>query len=151
MCAGVAVCAACAAAVSGAAVTTAAPQEVPQQAEQRTIHDGVFNTEQVERGSRVWDEICAECHSTDLFGPEYMEGWAGASVGYLFEELKATMPYDNPAGLVDQDYVDVLAFIFSFNGVKPGEGEMSASAGELNEIAIAGPFQWTGQREGDRR
>ena len=132
----------CAAAVSGVVLTAAAAQ----QAEQKTINSGVFDAEQVKRGRSVFDKVCSECHPTDVFGPEYMEGWSGASVGFLYEELKATMPYDSPGSLADSEYVEVVAYLFAINGVKPGEGELSTDVSELDQIVIEGPFEWIGDR-----
>ncbi len=111
---------------------------------QKSIHDGVFTEDQVKEGRKVWENVCSECHPMDIFGPDYMIGWEGAMVGELFELIQATMPYESPGILSDKEYLDVMVFLFSLNGVKPGEEELPANATQLHEITIAGPFEWAG-------
>ena len=111
----------------------------------KTIHDGVFAAEQVEAGAEVFDDKCAECHPKNDFGPAYMAGWAGATVDNLVVQVEATMPYENPGTLGRPQYVEVLVYIFSLNGVSPGEEEMDGSSDTLNGIVIDGPFEWKGE------
>ncbi len=113
---------------------------------QKSIHDGVFTAEQAESGEEVYASICLDCHATDTFGPDYMEGWSGASVGELYEMLQATMPYESPGTLEDKQYADVLVYLFQINGVKAGETEMPSDVEQLREISITGPFEWSGTR-----
>ena len=115
------------------------------QSPQKSVQDGVFTPDQVESGKQVFDNICFECHTTDLFGPDYMVGWSGATLGEFYVELQATMPYENPGGLKDDDYADVIAYLFAINGVEPGEEELSSDPQQLEEISIDGPFTWNGR------
>ena len=111
---------------------------------QQSIHDGVFTGEQITAGEELYADVCSECHAKDTFGPDYMEGWSGASVGELFVQIQATMPYESPGSLEDKQYADVLAYIFNLNGVEAGELEMPTEAEKLREISIDGPFKWNG-------
>ena len=111
---------------------------------QKTIQEGVFTEGQVKQGEKVWEEICSQCHPMDIFGPDYMIGWEGATAGELFELLQATMPYESPGILADNEYLEVMVFLFSLNGVKHGQEELPADAPQLYEITIAGPFEWSG-------
>ncbi len=111
---------------------------------QKSIHDGVFTEDQVEAGRKVWENVCSECHPMDIFGPDYMIGWEGATAGELFELIQATMPYESPGILADKEYLDVMVFLFSLNGVRPGEEELPADATQLHEVTIACPFEWAG-------
>lgn len=112
---------------------------------QKSVHDGVFTAGQVESGKQVFEDVCFECHTTDLFGPDYMVGWSGATVGEFYVELQATMPYENPGGLKDDDYAAVIAYLFAINGVAPGEDELSSDPDQLEGISIEGPFTWNGR------
>jgi mono/diheme cytochrome c family protein len=112
---------------------------------QKSVHDGVFTASQVESGAKVFEDTCFECHTNDLFGPDYMVGWSGATVGEFYVELQATMPYENPGGLKDDDYADVIAYLFAINGVKAGEEELPSDPKQLEEISIDGPFTWNGE------
>lgn len=111
---------------------------------QKSIQEGVFTEDQVKEGQKVWEEICSQCHPLDIFGPDYMIGWEGATAGELFELLQATMPYESPGILSADEYLEVMVFLFSVNGVKHGEEELPADAPQLYEITIAGPFEWVG-------
>ena len=113
---------------------------------QKSIHDGVFTQDQVRAGEELYLDVCLECHAKDTFGPDYMEGWSGASVRELFELVQATMPYENPGSLEGKQYADVLAYLFNLNGVAAGEAELPAEVGKLREINIAGPFNWNGRQ-----
>jgi len=111
---------------------------------QKSIHDGVFTEEQVEKGRMVWEKVCSECHPMDIFGPDYMIGWEGATAGELFEQIQATMPYESPGILPANEYLEVMVFLFSLNGVKPGEEELPVDTAQLHEVTIDGPFEWAG-------
>ncbi len=113
---------------------------------QKSIHDGVFTEEQVEKGRTVWENVCSECHPMDIFGPDYMVGWEGATTGELFEQIQATMPYESPGILPANEYLEVMVFLFSLNGVKPGEEELPLDTAQLHEVTIDGPFEWAGGR-----
>ena len=114
--------------------------------QQKSVQDGVFTAGQAESGAEIFDKVCLECHTNDYFGPDYMIFWEGATVGELFEQIQATMPYENPGGLPDGDYADVIAYLMKLNGVKPGGEELADDIGPLREITITGPFEWTGDR-----
>ena len=125
-------------------VSAAAGLAAAAQSAGKTIHDGVFTEAQIERGVAVFEKTCADCHPTDVFGPAYMEGWNGASVGELIQLVQDTMPYENPGSLKPEEYVDVLTYIFSLNGVPAGETELPISTTALFEIIIDGPYEWKG-------
>ena len=112
----------------------------------KTIHDGVFTATQVEAGQEVYSSVCLECHPRDYFGPIYLMGWAGATVAELFEQIELTMPYENPGTLERRQYMEVVVYIFSLNGVSPGEEAMDDSEEALQGIVIDGPFKWRGGR-----
>ncbi len=112
---------------------------------QKSIHDGVFTEDQVKKGREVWENVCSECHPMDIFGPDYMIGWEGATAGELFELIQATMPYESPGILPAKEYLEVMVFLFSLNGVKPGGEELPVDATQLYEITIDGPFEWAGE------
>ena len=128
-------------------VSAAAGLAAAAQSAAKTIHDGVFTEAQIERGVEVFERTCSECHPTDFFGPAYMEGWNGASVGELIQLVQDTMPYENPGSLKPEEYVDVLTYIFSLNGVPAGETELPISTDALFEITIDGPYEWKGSRD----
>lgn len=111
---------------------------------QKSIHDGVFTDEQVVTGKKVFEDVCSDCHTNDIFGPDYMTAWSGATVGEFFAELQATMPYENPGTLEDEQYAAVIVYLFALNGVAAGDRELPADVAVLYDISIDGPFKWNG-------
>jgi mono/diheme cytochrome c family protein len=111
---------------------------------QRSIRDGVFTPDQVEAGKKVFEDVCTECHTNDVFGPDYMLGWSGASVAELYMLIEGTMPYESPGVLEEDQYTDVLVYLFAINGVAAGEQKMPADVDQLWDISIDGPFTWNG-------
>ena len=120
---------------AGLALAVSAPQ--------KSIRDGVFTTEQVQQGKALFEEVCGKCHTPDLFGPDYMLGWSGATVGEFFVQLQTTMPYESPGTLTDEEYAAVLVYMFAINGVGAGEQALGTVVNELYGISIEGPFKWT--------
>ena len=68
-----------------------------------------------------------------LLGEEFLEGWDGEILAELMILMVDTMPEEDPGGLSEQDYTDVLAYLLRENGYPPGD-ELTADA--LEEIVI---------------
>ena len=105
---------------------------------------GVYTSAQAKRGQAVYGEMCAKCHLDDLtggtspplVGNEFLSSWKGKSVGALFDELKMTMPFDNPGGLTPEQYGDVLAYLLSVNKYPAGDKELAHEMAPLQQINI---------------
>ncbi len=97
-----------------------------ESAEARTTAHGVYSEGQAARGEELFWNICSECHVEDDFGGPFMQSWSGASVKSLFDEIYSTMPEDNPGGLKNEQYVDVISYMFKLNGMPMGETDLSA-------------------------
>ncbi len=116
-----------------------AQQRAPDRAP-RSLRDGVYSARQVRQGARIFEDVCSECHEAEQFTDSgLIDAWTGASVAELFNFVRNSMPEDNPGGLRPGEYADVLAFIFSINGLPTGETEMSSDAELLQQILIEGP------------
>lgn len=106
----------------------------------RSLRDGVYTTEQAERGEAAFRDACAECHPTHEFPPPgYFESWEGATLDVLYELVRTTMPEDNPASLSRAEYADVFALLFSRSGWPAGETELASDAESLARIRIESP------------
>lgn len=107
----------------------------------KTIKDGVFSERQVERGEQTFLDNCEACHQPDQFvGAAYMDGWTGQSLGDFVGFIQDTMPEDNPGGLRRSQYVSVVAYFLSLNGMPTGEDNLDDSEDVLNAIMIEGPY-----------
>lgn len=105
--------------------------------------DGTFSAAQAERGRAAYRESCARCHGEDLAGAEsspalkgtaFPASWSGKSVGDLLERTRRTMPTDNPGGLEQRRYADIVAYVLSANGFRAGASEL----GGAGAAAVAG-------------
>ncbi len=107
----------------------------------RTVRDGVFSAEQVERGRRDFTSICINCHEiAEFVGPgAYFEDSDGKTVWEIFEYIWAEMPEDEPASLEPEDYAAILAYTFSVYGLPTGENDLPIDRKSLEAITIARP------------
>jgi mono/diheme cytochrome c family protein len=106
-----------------------------------------YTAAQAERGQASYQHSCAACHGSELdngdFGGPPLRGsafrshWQGGSAGALFGYVKTTMPPDNPAGLNDSTYADILAFVLQGNGYPAGAAELPGDAAALERIPLA--------------
>jgi mono/diheme cytochrome c family protein len=130
-------------AIVALAATTAARLARAQPAAQAAP---TFTAEQAERGHAIYSRNCTDCHGTTLdngeFGGPVLKGgffrqkWAAGGVGALYSFTKGLMPPDRPGGLTDQNYADVTAYILSHNGYTPGDKELPADPGALQNMGI---------------
>ena len=119
------------------AVAAGSTVETRQDTDTRSIRDGVFSAEQVTRGEEVFGQVCSSCHTPrDYTGANFMSLWSGASVFEFFDFLSFTMPEDQPGALSQQQYVDVITYIFSLNDLPTGEAEMPTDEDALTAITI---------------
>jgi len=111
----------------------------------RSVWDGVYSKEQARRGQTVYGQECAKCHSENLaggeaspplVGAEFLSRWNGKTAGDLYENIRTTMPREDPASLSTRQYADLLAYILSANEFPPGDKELDRDAAVLNEIRI---------------
>ncbi len=111
----------------------------PAEAEAAPPVGGIFTAAQAQRGRTAFDETCSECHTTSEFsGRTFQRGWGRRTVYSFFRTVRSTMPDDNPGGLEEQVYLDVVAYILSMNGHDGGPAELSPDS-PMREVRIAPP------------
>ena len=122
--------------------TAQAPAQTPQppaDAEPAAPAGGIFTDDQAQRGRTTFDEVCSECHTTSEFrGRSFQSNWGRRTVYSLFRTVRSTMPDDNPGGLDEQVYLDVVSYILSINGHDGGASELSADS-PMRDVRIAPP------------
>ncbi len=101
-----------------------------------------FTAEQAAAGQTAYNTNCARCHGFQLEGPD-APGLAGSDVmqnwdtaGGLYDFISVAMPPENPGGLGEEAYINIVAYIMSFNGAQPGDEPMVAGDG-LYDISLA--------------
>jgi mono/diheme cytochrome c family protein len=133
-----------AAGLIGAIALSVAPILAPRLAAQTA--SPTFTSEQADRGRASYQHWCQTCHGSELdngeFGGPPLKGswfnshWGQSSVGALFTYVKGLMPPDNPAGLNDTTYVDMLAFILRANGYPAGNSELPPDTNALDQMTL---------------
>jgi mono/diheme cytochrome c family protein len=109
-------------------VTTSAQQE-------KSVNDGVYTTEQAERGAATFKTTCTSCHEPARFtGDEFLSAWTGKPLHELFAQMSATMPEDNPGSLKPEQYADVVAYFLQLNGYPAGKTDLEGTADGLKAI-----------------
>lgn len=98
---------------------------------------GSFSADQVAKGELVFKATCSACHEPTFHtGENFMFSWKGRTLADYFKTVKTTMPEDNPAGLPDDDYVRVIAYIMKLNGYAPGADSLTSDTLHLKRIRI---------------
>lgn len=99
------------------------------------------------RGAALYASHCAMCHGATLAGisapplagPVFMERWGGHPVEWLYYQARVSMPPQAPGSLADEDYVDLIVYVLSENGVLEGDEEFAPLDPALGATIIGGP------------
>ena len=71
---------------------------------------------QAERGQKVYESSCGMCHAAgELVGERFVATWKDRRVYDLYALIRSTMPLDDPGGLKDGEYLDVVAYLLQAN------------------------------------
>ena len=67
---------------------------------------------QIESGRTLFEQACLECHTTGV-GPKLSREVLVAyrSAERLYDYLRFAMPYENPGGLAEREYWDIVAYL----------------------------------------
>lgn len=110
----------------------------------RSVWQGVYTAAQSERGRSVYLQSCGSCHGETLngdIGPTltgpFWSIWDGRTAADLYKSIRTTMPADAPESLKAQEYVDLIAYMFSVNKFPVGEKELSAEPETLGRVRIS--------------
>lgn len=102
-----------------------------------TIWDGVFTAAQADRGEALSRTNCFTCHGQrEWANPSLFQLWGGQPIAGMYENIRATMPYDSPGRLSRQEYADIVSYILELNGVPAGPRELPSSEEGLAAIRV---------------
>jgi mono/diheme cytochrome c family protein len=101
-----------------------------------------FLPSQAARGKEVFGQTCGTCHQTTKFiGQEFVESWNDRRVYDFYSLVRGTMPLDNPGGLKEQEYLDVVAYLLQANHhASPTVDSLRADTASLRRTKIAVRF-----------
>ncbi len=100
--------------------------------------------DQQARGKGLYNDKCAACHMADLKGSAetppltgdmFWQNWETYNANNLVEQVRATMPEDNPGGLERQQYVDIIAYVLRTNKIQ-WTGDLPSDMDALKKIII---------------
>ncbi|MGH6760957.1 MAG: c-type cytochrome [Phyllobacterium sp.] len=101
-----------------------------------------FTAGQAEAGKKVYDANCGQCHGFKLEGPE-APGLVGADImanwdtpGGLYDFISVAMPPSAPGKLGDEAYLNIIAYIMSYNGAQPGDDPLVNDEDQLAAISL---------------
>jgi mono/diheme cytochrome c family protein len=122
-------------------VAAAAAAALAQSYQTRSVRDGVFSGEQVERGRATFEWICTDCHEVGEFtdAGAYLEEMDGEAVWEIYEYVSAEMPEDDPGWLEPAEYAEVLAYLLSAYGMPAGDEELPTDRAALEAIVVERP------------
>lgn len=110
-----------------------------------SIWDGLYTTEQAERGKATFDRSCSRCHNSNLsgsdrgpalVGDDFLAGWLDGTLEALFSFIRDSMPDGNASTVNDDRKADVLAYILKNNGYPMGTTELTPDTGRLEMVQI---------------
>ena len=97
-----------------------------------------YSVAQATRGQAVFESTCATCHQPDKFiGQQFVDEWSDRRVGDFYSLVRNTMPVDNPGGLKEQEYLDVVAYLLKANHAVPGADSVSSDTTYMRQRKIA--------------
>jgi mono/diheme cytochrome c family protein len=109
----------------------------------------LFTAAQADRGQENYEHYCRACHGDhlddgDMGGPPldgayFRTRWGPTNLAALFAFTKGAMPPDDPGGLDDETYADILAYILRYNGYRPGANGFPTDPGAQAKLKLASP------------
>jgi mono/diheme cytochrome c family protein len=125
-----------AAAMAALCATAAAAQQASSNSSaERSTVSGAYTAAQATRGEALFRNSCGNCHpSSEFSSAGFRAKWGGGSVLTLVEQIRTSMPLDNPGGLSAADYAAVVAYVLRLNGYPAGDAELPTDDAELRRI-----------------
>ena len=96
-----------------------------------------YTSQQASRGQGLFQDNCVSCHSSSEFSGSFFERrWRNRAVGDIYEFVLYAMPDDNPGGLPEQTYADIVAYMLQMNDFPAGASELPTSMDMLMEMKM---------------
>jgi hypothetical protein len=120
---------------SGAAPTAPVADAAP--AADASSGSAFYTVAQATRGDGLFRDNCAGCHASSEFtGSSFVRRWTNRAVGDIYEFVLYSMPEDNPGGLPQQTYADIIAYFLQMNDFPAGDTELATSLDALMEMKM---------------
>lgn len=107
---------------------------------ERKVSSGVFTAQQASRGEGAYQVSCQSCHAkSEYTGDKFKVAWVSKTAFDIFDVIRSQMPEDNPGSLERQQYVDIVAYIFSLNAYPAGSSDLPGDDDGLKNVRIDAP------------
>jgi len=109
-----------------------------------------FTADQATHGKVVYGSNCTTCHGqnlvsatygTPLAGQYFDKTWRGRTVGSLYRYAHDKMPPSRPGALPVGDYLDIVAYILSVNGLAYGGVSLPTDPMAMDTMIIPPPVR----------
>src|SRR5262245_48205077 len=98
--------------IAAAGLPVNAQDSATAAAAERKVTSGVFSAKQAERGENSYRVTCQACHAkSEYTGDKFKNSFVSKTAYDVFNQIRTTMPDDNPGSLERQEYVDLVAYI----------------------------------------
>lgn len=110
--------------------------------------NGIYTLPQAATGQAVYSLECAVCHGASLEGAEggpalagkaFIDRWLQQSLTEFYTVTRSTMPVTKPAGLTDNEYAAVVAFILNRNAYAAGAEPLRSASTAFNDYVFEKP------------
>jgi len=107
--------------------------------------DGVYTSEQAQRGQVLYDDQCSSCHGMELnggerapalAGDEFSFNWHDATLGELFEMMSISMPQNDPGSLSPRQNANILAYMLHKGNYPTGQTELASDLEVLKTVKL---------------
>jgi mono/diheme cytochrome c family protein len=113
----------------------------------KSIWDGVYTSDQANRGQEIYDKRCTECHQDDLSGggdeaapvlrgADFFARWNDKTVADLFQKISGSMPRTAPGTLSPSATNELIAFILKKNQIPASDAPLPVESAKLQQIVI---------------
>jgi mono/diheme cytochrome c family protein len=108
----------------------------------RSITDGVYSAAQAERGQKIYQGQCAECHGKTMegtvgppmAGETFLANWSARPLASFVDRIQKTMPFNQPGTLSRQESTDLTAYMLQVGRFAAGKTDLSEAT--LSQIAF---------------
>lgn len=113
------------------------PVAAPTPGQVLSTLSGVYSEAQAGRGEAVYRKTCLECHvPEDYKGEAFRSKFVGGTVYDMWEQIRSSMPQDNPGSLTNEQYTDVVAYLFKLNELPTRATDLPAVVDSLKAIKV---------------
>lgn len=124
---------------TGAAPAAGGPVADAAPAADASTGSAFYTVAQASRGMGLFRDNCVSCHASSEFtGSSFVRRWTNRAVGDIYEFVLYSMPDDNPGGLPQQTYADIIAYFLQMNDFPAGDTELPTSMDALMGMKMWG-------------